>query len=36
MNILKVLVDAVLHSEHSIQIRCDIGEKPAERSELNV
>jgi hypothetical protein len=34
MNILKVLVDATLHSEHGRQIRCDIGEKPVECSEL--
>jgi hypothetical protein len=34
MGILKALVDEAAHFEHGVLIRCDIGAKPVERSEL--
>jgi hypothetical protein len=32
----KILIDAAVHAEHVQVIRCDVGPKPVERSELNV
>jgi hypothetical protein len=34
-NKIEVLSDGAVHSEHELIIRCDIGVKPVERSELD-